>query len=40
MMKNSIRTAGELFSGRRMVQQYAREYYLPALAEALALGPL
>ncbi|MBM3310925.1 MAG: alpha-glucan family phosphorylase, partial [Candidatus Aminicenantes bacterium] len=39
MMKNSIRTAGESFSSRRMVQQYARELYLPALDEALALEP-
>jgi starch phosphorylase len=39
MMKNSIRTAGESFSSRRMVQQYAREFYLPALADALALEP-
>jgi len=36
MMKNSIRTAGEFFSSRRMVQQYTGEYYLPALADALA----
>ena len=39
MMRNSIQTAGERFSSRRMVQEYATDYYVPAIAEALALVP-
>ena len=31
MMKDAIREAGRFFTTRRMVQDYAREYYLPAL---------
>ena len=29
-MKHAIRTAGERFTARRMVQEYVRDYYLPA----------
>lgn len=32
MMREAIREAGRFFTTRRMVQEYAREYYLPALA--------
>jgi glycogen phosphorylase len=31
-MKHAIRTAGERFTARRMLQQYVREYYLPSIA--------
>jgi hypothetical protein len=31
-MKHAIREAGARFSARRMVQQYVREYYMPALS--------
>ncbi|MDH4045329.1 MAG: alpha-glucan family phosphorylase [Gemmatimonadota bacterium] len=37
-MKHAIREAGERFAGRRMVQQYVREYYVPAMAGQAALG--
>jgi starch phosphorylase len=37
-MKHAIREAGTRFTARRMVQQYVREYYVPALAGAVALG--
>jgi starch phosphorylase len=37
-MKHAIREAGARFTARRMVQQYAREYYVPALAGDAALG--
>ena len=30
-MKNALYTAGERFTSRRMVQQYVRQYYVPAL---------
>jgi starch phosphorylase len=30
MMKHAIRTAGERFTARRMVQEYVTDYYLPA----------
>ena len=39
MMKSSIQTAGEGFSSRRMLQEYTRDYYVPAIAEALAFVP-
>ena len=29
-MKNALRTAGESFTARRMLQKYIRDYYLPA----------
>jgi len=39
-MKHAIREAGARFAARRMVQQYAREYYAPALnGEASAGDP-
>jgi starch phosphorylase len=31
-MKNALRTAGECFTARRMLQQYVTEYYVPAAA--------
>lgn len=34
MMKESIRTAGARFSTCRMVQDYTRDYYVPALQES------
>jgi starch phosphorylase len=37
-MKHAIREAGARFTARRMVQQYAREYYVPALAGDAALA--
>ncbi len=37
MMKSSIRTAGAGFTTRRMVQEYTRGCYLPALEEAITL---
>jgi starch phosphorylase len=30
MMKHALRTAGERFTARRMVQEYVRNYYAPA----------
>ncbi len=30
-MKHAIRTAGERFTARRMLEQYVRDYYLPAV---------
>jgi len=39
-MKHALREAGSRFAARRMVQQYAREYYAPALnGEASAGDP-
>ncbi|HEY2804747.1 MAG TPA: hypothetical protein VGI92_02725, partial [Gemmatimonadales bacterium] len=35
MMKHAIRTAGERFTAGRMVQQYVRDYYLPAASGVL-----
>ncbi len=37
VMKEAIRTMGPKFSMRRMVKDYTREYYIPALKEVLAL---
>jgi starch phosphorylase len=37
-MKHAIREAGARFSARRMVQQYVREYYVPALSADAAPG--
>ncbi len=31
-MKHAVRTSGERFTARRMVQQYVRDYYLPSIA--------
>ena len=31
MMKHAIRTAGERFTARRMVQEYVDDYYIPAM---------
>jgi hypothetical protein len=40
MMKNAIRVAGTKFTGRRMVEQYVRAYYAPAiLGDALQDDP-
>jgi hypothetical protein len=36
-MKQSLRIAGSRFTARRMVQQYVRDYYVPA-AHGLAPG--
>jgi starch phosphorylase len=39
-MKHALRTAGERFTARRMVQQYVKAYYGPALrAEPFAADP-
>jgi starch phosphorylase len=39
-MKHAIHEAGSRFTGRRMVQQYVREYYVPAVAgEAASSDP-
>jgi len=35
MMKQAIRTAGERFTARRMIQQYVADYYVPAGAAML-----
>jgi starch phosphorylase len=37
-MKHAIREAGARFTARRMVQQYVREYYVPALTGDVAVG--
>lgn len=37
-MKQAIREAGSRFTGRRMVQQYVREFYAPALTGGSAIG--
>jgi glycogen phosphorylase len=37
-MKQAIREAGSRFTGRRMVQQYVREFYAPALTGSSAIG--
>jgi starch phosphorylase len=40
MMKNAMRVAGTQFTGRRMVEQYVRAYYAPAiLGDALQDDP-
>jgi starch phosphorylase len=40
MMKNAMRVAGTKFTGRRMVEQYVRAYYAPAiLGDALQDDP-
>jgi starch phosphorylase len=31
VMKHAIRVAGSRFTARRMVEQYAREYYVPSV---------
>ena len=30
-MKHAIRTSGERFTARRMLQEYVRDYYLPSI---------
>lgn len=37
VMKEAIRTMGPQFSARRMLKEYTREYYVPALEDVLAL---
>ncbi|MBN1877841.1 MAG: alpha-glucan family phosphorylase [Anaerolineae bacterium] len=37
MMKEAIRTVGPQFSARRMMKEYTRHYYVPALHETLKL---
>ncbi|HRU95096.1 MAG TPA: alpha-glucan family phosphorylase, partial [Anaerolineae bacterium] len=37
MMKDAIRTVGPQFSTRRMIKEYARDYYAPAMSDIIAL---
>ncbi|NMC02959.1 MAG: hypothetical protein GYA30_11380, partial [Chloroflexi bacterium] len=37
MMKDAIRTVGPQFSTRRMIKEYARDYYAPAMSDVIAL---
>lgn len=37
MMKDAIRTVGPQFSTRRMIKEYARDYYAPAMSDVIEL---
>lgn len=37
MMKDAIRTVEPQFSTRRMIKEYARDYYAPAMSDVIAL---